>query len=143
MGKEISDHPICAECDGACCKNWEWFCMNLGPKWRACLKKAGPEKYMTAEWWQEVWFDKGDKPPPLKCLSVVRVTPGLRRVFWRGECLSFDTETNQCGIYEDRPESCRQFPGRRNIKNQQGQGCMLIDVLAAKPAPENYEEYLC
>lgn len=135
MSNGYDNHPICADCPGTCCRNWEWW-VRPGPEWRAYMAKMGPGEYKQAKFWKS-YLGKSLEP-----LEVVRVTPGLRVVDLRCKCLHHNARTGRCRMYKDRPDTCRWFPGPSNVKKQVGWGCALIDILAAKPAPGDYKEHI-
>lgn len=144
---EIVDHPICADCDGRCCDDAKWSHRFKG-RWVEWLSQFDRDELMKPEFWQEHLIDHkatkfGNKPPRLRAVRVVSLSKGLRQLWLACECLDHDKKTGRCRVYQDRPETCRNFPTAWNIAHRSSVGwCALVDVLAAQPAPENYMELI-
>ncbi len=136
---EIANHPICADCPGVCCQDWEWN-PRMNREWQEYLRKIGPEKYLTVAFWQK-YMDRANHKQ-LRVLSVVSVSKGLRNVLLRCQCRHHNAKTGRCGIYKERARTCKLFPNAYNIPRQRGWGCALIDVLSARRAPENFVDFV-
>ncbi len=96
-GFDFSFNPDgCKDCKGRCCKGEAGFI------WVDKNEIENIVKFLN------VSFDEFEKG----CLKKVNGNYSIKDIAYQGErvCFFFDTEKNNCSIYEVRPSQCRTFP---------------------------------
>jgi len=116
----------CAKCPGYCCsypniplekEDIKELAKHFG------LSKKEARKQFTKK---GVAAKKGEKPP--------RVLRHKKDEYFGTICRFFDEENRNCGVYESRPQICRDFPGRKR--------CGYYDFLKFERKAQDDPDYI-
>jgi len=100
---------ICVTCGGKCCTSGRWG-IGLSDATKADMVRVGPKVYGDQGWWREFWYEYFEKPPKRRVVKVAHADPAAEFVDLVCECREYDTETGLCGMYDERPQECRDCP---------------------------------